>query len=85
MDAEKIQSLLAELQRELADADEIPAELAERAGNVIDELSGSLPPAEEHHGAIERLEEMAAGFEAGHPTIAAAARQIAVALGRMGI
>lgn len=85
MDSKKIQSLLAELERELADGESIPEELAESASKVMGELSASLPDGEGHHGAIERLEEIAAGFEAGHPTIAATARQVAVALGRMGI
>ena len=85
MDTEKIQALLAELHRELADAEKLPTELADEARAVMADLDGSLPAAGEQHGAVERLEEMAAGFEADHPTLASAARQIATALGRMGI
>jgi hypothetical protein len=85
MDTEKIQALLAELHEELGSAEKLPNEIAEEARTVIADLTGAIPPPEERHGAVERLEEMATKFEAEHPTIASAARQIAVALGRMGI
>ena len=85
MDADKIQTLLAELHRELTDAETLPADVADEARAVMAELGESLPAEGEQHGAVERLEGMAAGFEAEHPKLAAAARQIATALGRMGI
>jgi len=87
MDTEKIRSLLDELHRELADVDaeKLPKGIADDARTVMEELAESLPEEGEHHGAVEKLEEVATGFEAEHPKLAAAARQIATALGRMGI
>lgn len=85
MDTEKIHRLLTELHAELASAEKLPPELAEEARTAVADLTVSLPAEEERHGAAERLEEMATKFEAEHPALANAARQIAVALGRMGI
>ena len=87
MDTEKIRSLLDELHRELIDADteKLPEGIADNARSVMEELAESLPEEGEHHGAVDKLEEVAAEFEAEHPKLASAARQIAVALGRMGI
>ncbi len=85
MDTERIQTLLSELHRELSDADTLPEAVAAEARTVISDLQESLPADGGHHGVVERLEEVAAGFEAEHPTLASAARQIASALGRMGI
>ncbi len=85
MDTEKIQNLLTELHRELADADSLPDGLAKGAREVIADLQESLPSDDEHQGVVERLEEVATGFESEHPALASAARQIASALGRMGI
>ena len=85
MDAEKIHHLLGELHKELASADALPTDLADEAREVISDLSRSIPEAEGNHGAVERLEEVATKFETEHPGLANAARQIAVALGRMGI
>jgi hypothetical protein len=85
MDTEKIQNLLNELHSELADADSLPEGLAKNAREVIADLKESLPSDDDSHGVVERLEEVAAGFESEHPSLASAARQIASALGRMGI
>lgn len=87
MDAEKIQNLLSELHRELADADDdaLPEGLATSAREVIAELQESLPDDDDDGSFGERLEEVAAGFETEYPSLASAARQIASALGRMGI
>jgi len=85
MDTEKIQTLLNELHRELADADALPEGVVGNARKVIAELQDSLPAEDEEHGFGERLEEIAAGFEAEYPSLASAARQVASALGRMGI
>jgi len=85
MDTEKIHALLSELHRELADAETLPADLADEARTVVSDLTEAMPADEDKHGAAERLEEIATKFETEHPTVANAARQIAVALGRMGI
>ena len=89
MDPEHLKSLVLQLHQELADAKELPPELEGEVSQVVAEMSQLLPaqekPSEEHHGAIEKIEDYAAGFDAEHPKIASALRQISVALGNIGI
>ena len=89
MDPEKLKSLVLQLHEELADAKELPPELEGEIGQVVSEMTDLLPvksaPGEEHHSALEKLEDYAAGFDAEHPKIASALRQISVALGNIGI
>ena len=89
MDPEKLKSLVAQLHQELSDAKELPPGMEGEVAQVVGEMADLLPaesePTEEHHSALEKLEEYAVGFDAEHPKIAAALRQISVALGNIGI
>lgn len=89
MDTEHLKSLVLQLHQELADAKELPPELEGEVSQVVKEMSDLLPPEEnagaEHHGAIEKIEDYAASFDAEHPKLADALRQISVALGNIGI
>ena len=85
MDTEKIHALLAELHKELGSAEKLPPELAEEARTAVADLTVAIPADEERHGIADGLEDMATKFESEHPSIASAVRQVAVALGRMGI
>ncbi len=87
MDADKIHQLLTDLHRELADAEALPAELADEARAVVEDLTKATPQpgGEGHDSAVDRLEEFATHFETDHPKLATAARQVALALSRMGI
>ena len=89
MDPEKLHSLIAQLHQELSDAKELPPELEGEVTQVVGEMSELLlakqAPKEEHQSALEKLEEYAVGFDAEHPKLASALRQISVALGNIGI
>jgi hypothetical protein len=89
MDPEKLKSLVLQLHQELADAEELPPELEGEVAQVVSEMAELLPakpePDQEHHSALEKIEEYAVGFDAEHPKIASALRQISVALGNIGI
>ena len=94
MDPEHLKSLVLQLHQELADAKELPPELEGEVSQVVAEMSELLPAkedaekaeaSEEHHSALEKIEEYAAGFDAEHPKLASALRQISVALGNIGI
>ena len=89
MDPEKLKSLVSQLHQELADAESLPPEMEDELSQVVAEMAELLPakeqPDEEHQTALEKLEEYASGFDAEHPKLASALRQIAVALGNIGI
>ena len=89
MDPEKLKSLVSQLHQELADAKELPPELEGKVAEVVGEMTDLLPKPtespEDHHSALQKLEEYAAGFDAEHPKLASALRQISVALGNIGI
>lgn len=89
MDPEKLKSLVQQLHEELADAKALPPELEGEVSQVVSEMAELLPaksePDEEHHSALEKIEEYASGFDAEHPKLASALRQISVALGNIGI
>jgi hypothetical protein len=84
MDIEKLKSLVLQLHEELADAKELPAELEGQVSEVVKDLA-NLTPGGDHGSALTKLEEYAAGFDAEHPKLASAMRQISVALGNVGI
>ena len=89
MDPEKLKSLVLQLHQELADAESIPSEMEGEISQVVNEMAELLPakpePDEENHTALEKLEEYALGFDTEHPKLASALRQIATALGNIGI
>ncbi len=84
MDIEKLKSLVLQLHEQLAEADELPAELEGEVSKVVNDLA-TLVPSGEHASALNKIEEYAAGFDAEHPKLASALRQISVALGNVGI
>ena len=57
---------------------EIAADVARLRGGAVGGAGGELPHA-------SRLEALAVRFETGHPTLAANLREIADALGRVGV
>ena len=89
MDTEHLKSLVLQLHQELADAKELPPELEGEISQIVAEMSELLPDEEgtggEQHSAIEKIEDYASSFDAEHPKLAAALRQISVALGNLGI
>ncbi len=89
MDPEKLKSLVLQLHQELADAESLPPEMEGEVSQVVNEMAELLPakpePDEEHHSALDKLEEYALGFDAEYPKLASALRQISVALGNIGI
>ena len=90
MDTERLHSLIEQLHQELSDAEELPPELEGEVTQVVGEmrellLAKRVPEKEEHHSALEKLEKYAAGFDAEHPKLASALRQISIALGNIGI
>lgn len=84
MDTAKLKSLILQLHEELANADELPAELEVEVSEVVNDLA-KLVPSGEHTSTLQKIEEYAAGFDAEHPKLASALRQISVALGNVGI
>ena len=89
MDPEKLKSLVLQLHQELSDAESLPPEMEGEVAQVVNEMAELLPtksePDDEHQSALEKIEEYAAGFDAEHPKLASALRQISMALGNIGI
>lgn len=81
MSGERIRELLAELNRELRNTEDIDAEtreLLQQLNDDIDAVAGPSP-------AVERARSLESRFAADHPVAARVAREIADLLTKMGI
>lgn len=89
MDPEKLKSLLADLHRELGNAQDLDAdtrELVEKVRADIGRVAGvEARPDELAAGLKARLDEAMLTLETRHPRLAATLGDLADALGRMGI
>lgn len=88
MDRDQLQALVKSLQRELADAKSLDPESRRLLGAVMGDigraLHSSAPPA--NAAPISgRLDDLAVRFEADHPALAGAMRQLIDALAKAGI
>lgn len=94
---EKIEELLRQLHNELAEADNVDAELSEKLRGTAAEIQTalqrqpSLPatideaPESESTGVIDQLRDAAERFEDSHPTLTNTVGRIADALSQLGI
>lgn len=89
MARQKLRELVRELHDELERADRVDPDaraMLRGLGGDIERLTGDAPPAPEHHEtARERVDEAVVHFQADHPRLARVLREIADALGRLGI
>ncbi len=90
MQEHELREKLDEIHHELEHAHDVDSEveallrrILEDIRQLIHEPRGETPP--EHHALNEQLMDMTYHFESTHPTLAASMRQVAVALGNMGI
>lgn len=88
-DSSNIQARLAELHRELEKAGSVDPQLRKLLEQLDADIDRLLGPEESEDDLQQSVEEqidaIAAGFAARHPTLDAVLREIAAALGRMGI
>lgn len=88
MDRDELQALLRSLQRELGDARSLDPESRRLLGTVMGDIGRALhgpdTPATDAPMS-ERLDDLAVRFEADHPAIAGAMRQLIDALAKAGI
>lgn len=85
MDQQELHRLLSQLHAELQKAEALDAESRAMLGTLardIGAVTGESGGVETHAPALERL---AVRFEADHPALAAALRQVVDALGKAGI
>lgn len=94
---EKIEELLRQLHNELAEAENVDADLSEKLRGTATEIQTalqrqqSLPavlgesPDAESHGVIDQLRDAAERFEDSHPTLTNTVGRIADALSQLGI
>jgi hypothetical protein len=80
--SEELNSLLRRLHEELARAPVVDAEARRLLGVVVADIQTLGLKTQATPGS---LEELAVGFEADHPAVAAALRQVADVLGKAGI
>lgn len=87
MDQAKLQRLLRELQAELGSAETLDPESRALVAEVLVDLASSPMAGQTgHHAtAASRLRESVLRFDSEHPTLATAVRQVADALGKLGI
>jgi ElaB/YqjD/DUF883 family membrane-anchored ribosome-binding protein len=89
MSSEDIRNRLTELHAELEKTPQLDAELRELLmevdGDIHALLSSGEPARDEVQGLRERLEALAADFDAQHPNTNIVFRELIHALGRMGI
>lgn len=90
MDKE-LRDRLASLHTELARASAVDPQARELLIALLGDITRLLgspsptPAADEHRSLVERLDELAVGFEAEHPALGAALRQVVDALAKAGI
>jgi len=87
--ATELKNRLAALHAELArtrsvDDPELRQRLIELLGDIT-RLLGKPTTAGEHHSLVEQLDALAVRFEADHPALGNAIRQVVDALGKAGI
>lgn len=85
MKAEQLRQALEDLHDELSRAPQLDEDTRRLLRDVVDDanrLGSSERPASSH---APRLEQLAVGFEADHPTLAAALRQFIDLLGKAGV
>ena len=87
MSSEDLNALLRRLHAELAAAPRLDAESRRLVEVVLGDLTHlkALPPEGERALTAGGLEELAVRFEAEHPAVAGALRQVADLLGKAGI
>ena len=90
MPKERLQNLLAELNRELDDTPSLDPELATRLRQAADAAAARLDGGQgavedDADGIIGELLEADQRFEVAHPTLAGTLRQILATLSNMGI
>jgi len=80
--SQELNALLARLHEELARTPVVDAEARRLLGVVVADIEKLGAGTQATPGS---LEELAVGFEAGHPAVAAALRQVADVLAKAGI
>lgn len=88
MNRDRLQKLLESLHRELADAKSVDQEARHQLGTLVSDIERVLktPDAPQPRAAVSgRLEALIVRFEADHPAIAGAMRQLIDALAKAGI
>lgn len=88
MDRDELQALLKSLQRELGDARSLDPESRRLLGDVMGDIGRALQTsaAPADAGPVsDRLDDLAVRFEADHPALAGAMRQLIDALAKAGI
>jgi hypothetical protein len=88
MDRERLQALLASLQRELRDARSLDAESRRMLATAMNDISRTLAaPADlaASPAVSSRLDDLVVRFESDHPALAGALRQLIDALAKAGI
>jgi hypothetical protein len=88
--SEKLKATIAELERELHAAGEVDAETRAMLLETVEEIQSALhvntaAAASEPHTLTERLNHVALGFDASHPTMASLVRRVVDALAQLGI
>ena len=92
-DDQQLRATLNQLRDQLADAQAIDPQLADRLRETVTDIEATLegqPPErrhrdEDHRSLRERLSEAALEFEASHPTLSMTIGSLADALARIGI
>jgi len=85
MDAGQLRKTLEQLHDELSHAPQLDEETRRLLRDVVNDASRLDAPAGAPSPHAHRLEAAAVGFEAEHPTLAAALRQIIDLLGKAGV
>jgi hypothetical protein len=87
MTQESLRELLARVHERLSTAGSIDRESRQLLGTLMRDIERALEPAATGAAAAHapRLESLAVKFEAGHPGLAEALRQLIDALGKAGI
>jgi hypothetical protein len=87
MSTQTLHEALARLHTELQGATQLDPESSQLLKSIaadVERLRGNaVSPGDSPH--VSRLESLAVRFEAGHPALAASLREIADALGRVGV
>lgn len=88
MDRDQLQALLKSLQRELGDTKSLDPESRRLLGAVMGDIGRALHTSSDPVPAApmtDRLDDLAVRFEADHPALAGAMRQLIDALAKAGI
>jgi hypothetical protein len=87
MNQEPLQRTLAALHQELGRASTLDVKTHQRMHEILTDAGklGTVPGSAQSTLHPERLEELAVGFEASHPTLTVGLRQLIALLGEAGI